>query len=178
MEATQRPEMPNVRNETPTLYRVASFEAFYREQFRPILRTALALTRDVGAAEDLTQDAFLVARNRWDEISQYERPDMFVRRVVVNRSRSRFRSFTREVRALGRLRGRVHDTGRIPDPAPEVWEAIASLSRRQAQVVVLAIIEDLSVAEVAEILECGNETVKTHLRRAKSRLAELLEDTR
>lgn len=57
-----------------------------RSQDHSLLRTALALTSDNRAAEDLTQDAFLAAKSNWNRISAYDRPDLWVRRVVINLS--------------------------------------------------------------------------------------------
>lgn len=155
---------------------VVDFESFYRNHHQAIVRTALAFTRDLRAAEDLTQDAFVAARRDWTRIAAYDRPDLWVRRVVINLSASRLRRAGREAQALLRLRQRTRLTSEFAAPDPELWAAIATLPTRQAQVIVLAVVEDLSVADVAEILGCGPETVRTHLRRAKARLAELLSE--
>ena len=55
-----------------------------------------------------------------------------------------------------------------------MWRAIRSLPRRQAQVIALVYLEDRSLAQAAAILGCGEETAKTHLRRAKASLAKRL----
>jgi RNA polymerase sigma-70 factor (ECF subfamily) len=62
----------------------------------------------------------------------------------------------------------------LPADDAHVWEAVRALPRRQAQVVALVYLEDLSVAETAAVLGCGEGTVKTHLRRARSSLAQRL----
>ena len=41
----------------------------------------------------------------------------------------------------------------------------------QAQVIALMFVDDLSVAEIAAVLECEENTVRTHLRRARQALA-------
>ena len=158
------------------LVQTVDFETFYRMNHRVILRTALALTRDLAAAEDLTQDAFMAARKSWARVGGYERPDLWVRRVVLNLSASRLRRAGREAKAMLRLRHRATSHAELVTPDPELWEAIAALSNRQAQVIVLAAVEDLPVADIAEILDCGAESVRTHLRRARTRLAELLHE--
>ena len=155
---------------------VFDFESFYRSHHQSILRVALALTRDSRAAEDLTQDAFLAARKDWPRIGSYDKPHLWVRRVLINMAASRFRRLGREAKAMMRLRSRTPDQLELATPDPELWEAIASLSNRQTQVIVLVVIEDLPVDEVAEILNCGPESVRTHLRRARARLADLLQE--
>jgi DNA-directed RNA polymerase specialized sigma24 family protein len=155
---------------------VGSFDAFYSEHYQPVVRMAVALTCDGGAPEDLTQEAFLAARQSRCRIGAYDRPEMWARRVVTNRSASRVRRLVREPRALTRLRvseALIFDPG---DPVVDVWDAIATLPTRQARVVVLVSIEDLPVGDVSEILGCGPETVRTHLRRARGRHEQPLEE--
>ena len=168
--------MPDSASEFVDATVVADFESFYRSHHHAILRTALALTHDQRAAEDLTQDAFVAARRKWSRIAVYDRPDLWVRRVVINLSVSRLCRTGREAKALLRLRHRTHLTTELAPPDPELWAAIAALPTRQAQVIVLVVVEDLSTADVAQILDCGTETVRTHLRRAKARLAALLKE--
>ena len=52
-----------------------------------------------------------------------------------------------------------------------LWAAVRKLPRRQAQAVVLVYVDDLSLERVAEILQCSVGSVKTHLHRARQRLA-------
>lgn len=154
------------------------FEVFYRDHYHSMLRTALALSGDRPAAEDLTQDAFITARTNWHRISSYNRPDLWVRRVVINLCASRLRRLGREARALTRLRSRPIPPTELAVPDPDLWNALATLPTRQRQVTVLSVLEDRPLADVAELLDCGLETVRTHLRRARQRLTELLaEDT-
>ena len=61
-----------------------------RSTTAPCSGPPVALTRDVAAAEDLTQDAFLAALNNSGRIGGYDRPELWVRRVVTNRSVPRF----------------------------------------------------------------------------------------
>ena len=63
------------------------------------------------------------------------------------------------------------------EPADEdFWSAVRKLPRRQAQVVALHYIYDLSVADVAATLEIGEGTAKTHLSRARGSLAQVLDE--
>lgn len=56
----------------------------------------------------------------------------------------------------------------------DVWRAVSELPKRQAQVIALVFLEDRSVADVALILECSENTVRTHLGRARRSLAQRL----
>lgn len=56
----------------------------------------------------------------------------------------------------------------------DVWDAVRALPPRQAQSIALFYWDDLSVAQIAGILECGTETVKTHLKRGRAALSQEL----
>lgn len=151
----------------------APFTEFYEREYRPVVEFACALTGDRWAAEDLAQEAFIAAERDWQRLAVYDQPAAWVRRVVANKSVSRFRRLGAESRALLRLQHRA------PAPPPqlsadsvEVWAAVRRLPKRQAQVIALTYLEDLSLQQIGEILECSPFTVKTHLQRARATLAE------
>lgn len=146
-----------------------AFEDFFVAEYAPLVRLAFVLTGDLQEAEDLAQDAFIAARANWQRVGSYENPGAWVRRAVANRSVSRVRRLRAEARALSRLGSASPPT--LPEPIADVWSAVRRLPARQAQVVALIFLEDRSVADVAAVLGCGQETVRTHLRRAKQKLA-------
>jgi RNA polymerase sigma factor (sigma-70 family) len=149
------------------------FEEFYRREQRRIVALAYVLCGSASVAEELAHDAFVKAMGSWPRVSQMDAPDAWVRRVVANASTSRFRRLFAESRALLRLRSRAGPSsgGVEPPGVSDVWDAVRQLPRRQAQVIALVYLHDLSRRETAEILGCSEETVKTHLERARRTLA-------
>jgi RNA polymerase sigma-70 factor (ECF subfamily) len=151
--------------------RIVSFSAFYEAEYRPMVRLAVALVGRRDVAEELVQDAFVSLHGRWDRVSNYESPEGWLRRVVVNRAMSALRRRAVEVRLLGRLSRLRERHSEVPAVDGEIWQAVAALPKRQAQVIALMFVEDLTVAEIAAVLECEENTVRTHLRRARQSLA-------
>jgi len=152
-----------------------TFESYYSADYRSLVGLAVVLTGSRSVAEDLCQEALTEAYRRWDVVRDYDDPGAWVRRVLVNTSRSRFRRARSEANALGRLGSRRADESTPTERSPEVWEAIRRLPARQAQAVALFYWEDRSIAQIAEILECGTETVKTHLKRGRAALSQTLD---
>jgi RNA polymerase sigma-70 factor (ECF subfamily) len=151
--------------------RVESFAAFYEAEYRGMVRLAAALVGRWDVAEELVQDAFVTLHGRWDQVSRYESPEGWLRRVVLNRSVSALRRRAVEVRLLARL-SRIRDRhAEAPQVDDRIWREVAALPKRQAQVIALIFVDDLSVREVAAVLECEENTVRTHLRRARQTLA-------
>ncbi len=151
------------------------FDHFYRSNYPSVVRLAYSLCGSLSVAEELAQEAFVSAHQRWRRLDSYERPDLWVRRAVINRSISYRRREATERRALDRIRERPENQLELrSEPViadEEVWRALRELSPRQAEVLALFYVEDQPLSEVAAILELGEETVKTHLKRGRSALA-------
>ena len=169
-------EAPSAKPAAPPPLRVVEpFESFYERELRSVIGLAYALSGSRTASEDLAQDAFMAAHKSWDKVGRYDKPEAWVRRVVANMSVSLFRRTMREARAIARL-GRSHAVlPELPAEAEQFWAAVRALPKRQAQTIALHYLEDRPVAEIAEILECSEATVKVHLHKGRIRLADRLE---
>jgi RNA polymerase sigma-70 factor (ECF subfamily) len=157
----------------------AAFEDLYRTEYRPIVAIVHSLTGRRDVAEEIVQDAFVVAHDRWAKISGYDRPADFVRRVALNRALSSLRRRGAEHRALARWQGRAPAASPAlhADDESGLWAAVRRLPPRQAHAVALMYVEDQSVLRIAQILDCSENTVKTHLKRARATLATALAET-
>lgn len=158
----------------PAARTAITFDELYRRDFHSLMALAYGLSGSRTAAEEVVQEAFLAAHRRWDRISRYDDPGLWLRRVVLNRSVSAIRRRVAEARALTRLRARPHRPAVLPERHDELWRAVRKLPSHQAQAVVLHYVDDCSVAEIATILGCADGTVKTHLHRARRTLAGVL----
>ncbi len=159
----------------PAVYSSETFEEFYAREFPAIVALAYALSGSRTASEDLAQEALLAAHCDWDRVGGFERPDVWVRRVVTNLSMSMFRHRYAEAKALARLAlGTATTMPALGAEDAEFWAAVRSLPRRQAQVIALRYLDDRSVAEIAEILGTATGTVKKHLHDGRQAVAHRL----
>lgn len=164
------PQPPNSQPEPEVS--VADFDSFYQAEYRSVVGLGYVLAGSQTLAEDLAQEAFIEAHRRWNDISQYDNPAAWVRRVMINRSRSKLRRMVVEAKAITKIGSRrMAEAEEIPERSDEVWAKVRALPARQAQAVALRYLDDLGIAEIAEILDCGTETVKTHLKRGRATLA-------
>lgn len=147
------------------------FAEFYGREHRAVMGLAFVLTGRRCMADDLAQDAFVSAYRRWDSIATYDDPGAWVRRVVANQAVSVYRRTVSEAKALVLLRRGSEPQAEVADRTEELWRAVRRLPRRQAQAIVLKYVDGRNVGDIARILNCSENTVKTHLARARQKLA-------
>jgi RNA polymerase sigma-70 factor (ECF subfamily) len=151
------------------------FDVFYQRELPGLVALARALTRAPSTAEDIAQEAMIVAFRRWDEVSALDVPAAWVRRVCANMATSTIRRRTAEARALVRLGARRTEHTELAPRDEAFWAEVRRLPRRQAQVIALHYVYDLQVVDIAETLGCSASTVKAHLVRARATLATRLD---
>jgi RNA polymerase sigma-70 factor (sigma-E family) len=154
-----------------------SFDAFVADRSTALLRTAYLLTGDRGYAEDLLQTALLRVFRHWSRAR--EAPEAYTRQVLVNLSRDRLRRMFRRPREISLpadpelLRGTDSGIDRAIERRAMV-RALAQLSVRQREVLVLRFFADLTVEQTATALGCSTGTVKSYTSRALARLRHVL----
>lgn len=148
------------------------FDEFYRAEFRGLVVLASAVLGQRAGAEDVAQEAMLDAFRRWDRVGGYEAPRAWVRKVVVQRGMkvSKKRSNERDAH----LRA-VAPVGAVPTAStasidPSLLVHLRALPPQQRAAVALHYLEDLSIKDIASLLEIAEGTVKAHLFKARSSL--------
>jgi len=153
---------------------VEGFAQFVEARQHALLQTAVLLTGDWALAEDLVQTALVRSWPRWERIRRRDDPEIYVRRVMVNTWATWVRRRWRHERPAAA----VPDSRAPGDVAAEVAvrvavrSALGSLPNRQRAVLVLRVFDDLSEAQVAQVLGCPVGTVKSTMARALARLRE------
>ena len=150
-----------------------TFDEFAGARLPAVLRFAAALTGDPDLAKDVVQEVLIRASGRWQEIGQLDRPEAYIRKMVVNE----YLSWRRRSWRLIPSGMSSHLTGRpSPDPADGYIERqallaeLAKLSRRQRTALVLRYYEGYSDAEIAEVMGCTQSTVRGHVFKALTAL--------
>jgi RNA polymerase sigma-70 factor (sigma-E family) len=147
------------------------FKAFFEAEFRSLRRLGYLLTGDWVEAEDLAQEAMVRTYRAWPRIRERERPGAYARSVLVNRRRSMLRRSMVAQKHAEMLRSEEYRPN-FGDEGIVLWDAIASLPRRQRAALVLRFYEDLPEAEIAQILDAPVGTVKSLIHRGVANLRE------
>jgi RNA polymerase sigma-70 factor (sigma-E family) len=156
--------------------RYAGFADFVAARGPALMRTASLLTGDRGHAEDALQEALTKAALKWPSISRDGNPEPYVRQALYTVVIDRWRWRSRRAReSLGETPDRAShvDVGSDADRRLVLREALARLTPRQRQVLVLRFYEDLTETQTAHAMRCSTSTVKSQTRHALARLREL-----
>lgn len=148
------------------------FAELYQGSYRRLVLTAYALTHDLGAAEEVTQEAFALAYARATRVAEADSPEAWLRTVVVNLARRRWRRRAMLNRIL--RREPLAEAVEPPGAHLDLHTAIQGLGTEFRSVVVLHYLADLPVDDVASLLDIPVGTVKSRLSRARATLAERL----
>ena len=155
----------------------AEFREFMHARWPGMVRLAYGLTGDQGHAEDVAQAAFARAYASWPRVKRSGDPDAYVRQIVINENRNRFRKH----RVAERLTDTVlidvpwTDATRESDERSALIAALQRLGPKQRAVIVLRYWLDLTEQETAAALNCSVGTVKSQASRALATLRESIE---
>jgi RNA polymerase sigma-70 factor (ECF subfamily) len=153
---------------------------------------AMSVLKDPEDAADLTQEAFIRLFRALPQYNGESRFTTWLYRLVVNLGRDELRRRGRQVPiappAVDEEQhdqlASVADDDRWSDPESvldtqemrsQVRQALDQLEEHYRLVLTLYYFEDLKYNDIAEIMDIPLNTVKSHIRRGKERLAAILE---
>jgi RNA polymerase sigma-70 factor (ECF subfamily) len=144
------------------------FDAFFDQEYPPLLRLMFAMTGSRVEAEELAQEAMTRALERWDRVSAMGSPAGYVYRTAVNLNRSRLRRLRRQLRW-------ARDLARSSNPDPEtvgsLVVALGMLPAAQREALLMVEWLGLRADEASQILGISPSSVRSRVHRAKAALA-------
>jgi RNA polymerase sigma-70 factor (sigma-E family) len=162
------------------------FDRFVAETAEPLLRSAFLITWDFAEAEDLVQECLFKVARRWPRVKKMERPVAYARAVLIHLALDEGKRRSRRRSELGPeatvLLEAHHDDaavrilGRV-ETSTDLLRVLRELPPRQRAALVLRYFDDLSEAEVADVMGCSVGTVKSTTSRALVRLRREVEGT-
>jgi RNA polymerase sigma-70 factor (ECF subfamily) len=167
------------------------FDEIMRQHQRRVYRVIFLLVRDGDTADTLTQECFLRAYRKRNGFRGECRVETWLLRIAVNLVRDHSKS--RRALFWKRLVGLDHGDGgaeprQFPAPEPSaertllareeleaLWNALSSLSSQQRTIFFLRFEEEMSLTQIADLLQLKVGSVKSQLSRATGKLREMKE---
>jgi RNA polymerase sigma factor (sigma-70 family) len=151
-----------------------TFEAFFQAEYPSLLRAMFLVTGDRHEAEEVVQDAFVRACERWELVQRAENRAGYVYRMALNGYRTKLRRLARAARKTLRP-NEDPDFFAAVDDRDAIGRALAMLPRGQREALVLVEWMDLTDDEVGALLGISPITVRVRIHRARTTLRPLLE---
>jgi RNA polymerase sigma-70 factor, ECF subfamily len=174
--ACHLPDILTAEDQLVEAKRNETFERLFREHHAAVRRYALRRAPHDMAA-DVVAETFLVAWRRLDDVPTDPLPWLYgvARRVLSNARRSADRGLALERRlAAAAVPAGISDPGESIGEAEVVRAALARLSERDRETLMLVAWEELSSARAARAAGCTRAAFAVRLHRARARLAEQL----
>jgi RNA polymerase sigma-70 factor (ECF subfamily) len=155
-----------------------NFGPIFQEHYNLVYRTAYSVTRKAEDAEDVAQTVFLRLLRLEVPPDLTKNPKGYFYRAAVNASLRLIRSRQRMVltgdseQAEASTETGSSETDEALDQ--QLWAAVAELSERAAQILILRYKQGHSLAEVAKILGTSRSVVAVSLFRSRARLKKLI----
>ncbi|MDA1360566.1 SigE family RNA polymerase sigma factor [Glycomyces luteolus] len=153
----------------------AEFTDLYEKHFSELAAQVCAYLGDATEAQDLVQEAFLRAWQRWDKVGAYEEPVAWVRRVAWNLATSRHRRNQVARKFLQKSSAPELSPAASPDHVALV-AALKLVPAKRRQALVMHYMADMTVNAIAAATGAKEGTVKSWLHRGRKELAALLTD--
>lgn len=160
-----------------------AFGDLVTRHMRRAFSIAFRLLQHREDAEDVVQDAFIRALERIDTLDRGRPFRPWFCRIVVNQALNYRRS--RSVRATDAIPFNVRAAGAQPDHEAEraalrdrLTIALDTLPEKQRTILQLADLEEFTSAEIAQIMDMPDGTVRWHLHQARRALRQALEPMR
>jgi RNA polymerase sigma-70 factor (ECF subfamily) len=153
------------------------FDRLYRDSYPRIYKTMLGVLGDPAAAEDCTQDAFVLAYRAWGRWRPDAPAEAWLHRIAINVAVSYQRKAN--LRSIGTILGRLGRPIAGPDPAQvaldgDLAAALRRLSPKLRAALVLRHYHGYTNREIAAAIGKSERTVNKRLRIAAEKMRKLL----
>ncbi len=166
------------------------FPTFMRNYQNMVFSTAVRLVNNEAQAEDISQEVFLKAYERFDQLQNSPTAGGWLKTVATNLSLNHLQRYRKRWSFFSELRSRsdetdapevefaspINDFDSIDSAERKAWleEALAKLPDHQRVPLVLYHFEDLPYEEIAQRLRISLSKVKIDIMRARAALAQVL----
>jgi RNA polymerase sigma-70 factor, ECF subfamily len=161
-------------NEQPSIY-----ETHIAPIQRRMVNSIWRIVRDPDDVDDVLQEVLLRLLRRVGQVERHPNPTALILRTCVNAAIDHLRRGRSRNQALRSLGDSLPVMSGPPSPrevlvrrqqAEEVRMHLRHLPRREAEAIVLVVLEDLTYPEIASSMGCSESTVRVLVSKARKRL--------
>ena len=163
---------------------LSAFESVIRRFERQVLLTCQRLLGNIDDAQDAAQETFVRVFRNLSRVDRNRRFEPWLYRIAVNVCRDTWKKRQRHVEVPLPEEGGLRDLSRRGDPYRTLrarqeqrmlYDALATLPKKERTAIVMRDIEGFSTAEVAGILGSSEGTVRSQISTARIKIYKALE---
>lgn len=165
-----------------------NFESIYLKHASLVYNVALSYVQNKEDAEEITQDVFIKVYDKHHDFKGKSSLKTWIYRITINTSLDYIKAKNRKKRAAFKNRdddalnyiGDFNHPGVLlenKENLAKLFKAINQLPENQKTVLLLLKVEDLSLKEVAEIMDKSLKAIESIFQRAKTNLKKILAET-
>jgi len=136
---------------------------------------ALSILKNTGDAEDIVQEALLVAYEKLYTLKNDDKFKSWMMRIVVNQAKMHIRKNTNIV-YVDNMEDVVEKYKEDKSKNEDIWEIVLSLKNELSTVVILYYAQGYSISEISKVMRIPSGTVKSILSKARTLLKKKLEE--
>ena len=150
----------------------------YNRYYKAMYNTAYRIVKNTFEAEDVMQDAFLLAFSKLDTLKEIKTFGSWLKRIVINKSIYHYNRSAKFVEVpLDDVLYKVEDTDGIIEnyeftniQAKQVIETMKTLKDNYRVALTLHLIEGFDYEEISEVMRISSSNCRTTISRAKESL--------
>ncbi|WP_413382108.1 RNA polymerase sigma factor [Alkalihalobacillus sp. 1P02AB] len=149
-----------------------------------LLRTAYLFVKDRQVAEEVVQDTFVSAYEKIDQLQDSTKLKSWLVSIVYNNCRSHFRKsrfnnvayFFEQIKQMKSTHISEYPEESLLQDAQnqQLTAEIGKLGIKYREVIVLYYFNELKIAQIAELIQTNENTIKARLKRGRALLKEML----
>ena len=156
-----------------------TFEQIVEAYSEAIYHTAYLYLRKRDVAEDIVQEVFTTFFEKQAQFKGAASIKTYLIRMTINRCYDYHRSWKNKAHDwieyfTVKSNENVEQTYATKESASELLDAISQLKPKLREVIILYYFEELLIREIAEVLQCNENTIQTRLARGKMQLKAVL----
>ncbi|MGD6818228.1 sigma-70 family RNA polymerase sigma factor [Metabacillus sp. 84] len=147
-----------------------------------LVRLAYSYVKNAETAKDLVQNTFVSVYTKFDHFEGNSSIRTWLYRITINKCKDYLKSAPFRKTLLTKETSESEDTKANPsrsfeqkEQATAVRQSLEKLPVKYREVLIMMYFQDLNSKEIAEVLKIPEASVRTRLRRAKSKLSPLLQ---
>ncbi|MGC7869996.1 RNA polymerase sigma factor [Desulfosporosinus sp. SYSU MS00001] len=153
------------------------FEVLVKQNYQKVYQMVFCYTKDKFISEDAVQQAFVIAYNKLNQLNSKDKFASWVISIALNEAKRMLKE-QHNPKVTSML-----DLNRYPDRIETVIElkedinnALSKLKQKDTEILLLKYYADLTLKQIANLLDLNISSTKVRLHRAKEKFRELIEN--